>query len=78
MPNLSANAIKKLQKQMEKEFPGDPALRLIHVARKILAHEAAESGMTYLEYVNHLAQTGATMKTPGTAKAIAGVRRRHT
>jgi len=44
--------IKKLEKTVEKEFPDDPALQQVHLARKILSREAKEKGMSFIEYVN--------------------------
>ena len=40
-----------IKKKIEKEFPGDPALQQIHIARKILAKEAKSKGLTFIEYI---------------------------
>jgi len=32
-------------------FPHDPALQQVHMARKILAKEAENEGLSYLEYI---------------------------
>jgi hypothetical protein len=36
---------------VEEEFPEDPALQQIHVARKIIAKEAELKGLTFFEYI---------------------------
>jgi len=36
---------------VEKEFPEDPALQQIHIARKIIAKEAELKGLTFFEYI---------------------------
>lgn len=48
-------AIDRIRKQVAREFPGDPALQQIHIARKLIAKEAREKGVSYLEYVKILA-----------------------
>ena len=35
---------------VEEEFPEDPALQQIHIARKIIAKETELKGLTFLEY----------------------------
>jgi hypothetical protein len=35
---------------VEEEFPEDPALQQIHIARKIIAKEAELKGLTFFEY----------------------------
>lgn len=46
--------IEELRKAVEKEFPEDPALQQVHIARKILADEAREKGLSYLAYIKSL------------------------
>jgi hypothetical protein len=36
---------------VEEEFPEDPALQQIHVARKIIAKEAELKGLTFFECI---------------------------
>lgn len=43
--------ISKIKKQIRKEFPEDPALQEIHIARKIIAKEAEMVGTSYLKYI---------------------------
>ena len=44
------------QTEIEREFPHDPALQLVHLARKRLAAEAESAGLGYLEYVRRVAR----------------------
>ena len=41
MEEVNKNDIKKIKKMVEEEFPNDPALQQVHIARKIIAREAA-------------------------------------
>jgi len=41
----------RIRKDVEKEFPSDPALQQVHIARKILAREAEQRGSSFVEYV---------------------------
>ncbi len=43
--------IREIREAVEKEFPEDPALQDVHIARKIIAKESERAGMNYLEYV---------------------------
>jgi hypothetical protein len=43
--------IKKIRQTIKKEFPNDPALQQINIARKIIAKEAELENMSFLEYV---------------------------
>jgi hypothetical protein len=36
---------------VEEEFPNDPALQNVHIARKIIAKEAELEGLSFLEYI---------------------------
>ncbi len=38
--------------QVRREFPGDPALQQIHIARKLITEEADSKGMTLSEYIS--------------------------
>jgi hypothetical protein len=51
---LTENDIEKIKKMVEKEFPNDPALQQVHIARKIIAKEAELRGMSFLEYIKSL------------------------
>jgi len=39
---------------VEEEFPNDPALQQVHIARKIIAKEAELKGLGFLEYIKSL------------------------
>ena len=42
--------IEEIRKVIEEEFPNDPALQHVHIARKIIAQEAGLEGLRFLEY----------------------------
>ena len=54
MSLMPKNDFEHLRKKIETEFPEDPALQQIHLARKILAREAEEQKLSYFEYVKRL------------------------
>lgn len=54
MGEIKENDIKKIKKMVEEEFPNDPALQQVHIARKIIAKEAELRGMSFLEYIKSL------------------------
>ncbi len=49
--NPVEDEIRKIKEDVEKEFPDDPALQNVHIARKIIAKESKRAGMSYLEYI---------------------------
>ena len=51
MSRLSKAEMRKMEAAIRREFPGDPALQQVHLARRILSKEAELEGMTFLEYV---------------------------
>lgn len=54
MKTTTRKNFEHLKEEIEKEFPEDPALQQIHLARKILAREAEKQKLTYFEYVRSL------------------------
>ena len=46
----------KIKEEIENEFPDDPALQQVHIARKIIAKEAESKGLSYIEYIKSLNQ----------------------
>jgi len=46
--------IQKIKKEIEKEFPEDPMLQEIHIARKVIAYQAKKAGMSYIQYIQHI------------------------
>jgi len=51
---VSIDEIKRIRKEIEKEFPGDPALQEVHIARKIISKEAKIVGMSFGRYIRSL------------------------
>jgi hypothetical protein len=54
MSKLSEKDIEKIKRVVEEEFPNDPALQQVHIARKIIAKEAELKGLSFFEYVKLL------------------------
>jgi len=48
---IPEKVMEEIRKKVEEEFPDDPALQQIHIARKIIAREAELAGMSYLKYI---------------------------
>jgi len=53
---LSDTELKVITELVEREFPNDPALQQVHIARKIISREAKNAGMSLLEYASELAR----------------------
>jgi hypothetical protein len=62
MSKLSDKDIEKIKKMIEEEFPNDPALQQVHIARKIIAKEAELKGLSFLEYVKLLGKQACPQK----------------
>lgn len=56
MEKIKKKEIEKIEKMMEKEFPQDPALQQVHIARKIISKEAELAGLSFSEYIKLLAR----------------------
>ncbi len=54
MTKIKEKDINEIRKAVEKEFPEDPALQQVHIARKIIAKEAQLEGLSFLEYIRLL------------------------
>jgi hypothetical protein len=52
---LTDDQIQDITQAMEKEFPEDPALQEIHIARRIMRLESEQLGMDYFSYLTQLA-----------------------
>ena len=61
MSGIKEKDLQETKAMVEKEFPDDPALQQVHIARKIIAKEAELEGLSFLEYVKSL---GKTVKMP--------------
>lgn len=51
MKEIRKKDIQEIKRMVEEEFPEDPALQQIHIARKIIAKEAQLKGLSFFEYV---------------------------
>ncbi len=51
MVEISKKDLQKIVQEVEQEFPYDPALQQVHIARKIIARKAELSGMSFLDYI---------------------------
>ncbi|MCX5914912.1 MAG: hypothetical protein NTV04_23625 [Deltaproteobacteria bacterium] len=51
MEKVRKREIEKIRKMVEKEFPNDPALQQVHIARKVLSREAEIAGLSFIEYI---------------------------
>ena len=55
MERLSKEEIEEIRREVMEEFPDDPALQQVHIARRILSLEAQKQGKSVAE----LARTAA-------------------
>lgn len=51
MARISKAEMKRIRATVEAEFPNDPALQQVHIARKILSREAEKEGLSFGEYI---------------------------
>lgn len=56
MAKLTEEELEEIKKMVEDELPHDPALREVHIARKIISREAEKDGLSFFEYVKVLAR----------------------
>jgi hypothetical protein len=54
MVDLSKKELDKIKKDVEAEYPNDPAMQQVHIARKIIARKAELSGLSFFEYIKKL------------------------
>lgn len=54
MSKITEKETAEIKRMIEKEFPNDPALQQVHIARKIIAREAELEGLSYIEYIKLL------------------------
>ena len=54
MSKVKEKDIEEIRRAVEEEFPDDPALQQVHIARKIIAKEAEFEGLSFLEYIKLL------------------------
>ena len=48
---ITEKELGKIKKTVKEEFPDDPALQHVHIARKIIASEAKLAGKGYFEFL---------------------------
>lgn len=53
---LTSTEVEEISQAVEKEFPYDPALQAIYVARGIMRKEAEQVGIDYPTYIRELAK----------------------
>ena len=51
MGNTTEKIDEKIIMEVEREFPGDPALQQIHFARKLISQKARKLGLSLHEYI---------------------------
>jgi len=51
---ITRKELNQIRRMVAREFPNDPALQQVHVARKIISREAQLRGMTFPEYIMSL------------------------
>ena len=53
---LNDKELEKIKREVEREFPNDPAMQQVHIARKIIAKKAKNKGLTYFEYIKQISE----------------------
>ena len=56
MEKIKKKEIEGIEKIVEKEFPQDPALQQVHIARKVISKEAELAGLDFIQYIKLLAK----------------------
>ena len=51
MSKVKEKDVEEIKRVIEEEFPNDPALQHVHIARKMIAKEAELEGLSFLEYI---------------------------
>ena len=54
MGKTTKKEIEGIREVVAEEFPDDPALQQVHTARKIIAREAKDKGLSFVEYIKSL------------------------
>ena len=55
MERLSEEEIEEIRREVMEEFPDDPALQQVHMARRILALEAKKQGKSLADHARSAA-----------------------
>jgi len=51
MARITKAERRKIEAAVKKEFPNDPALQQVHIARKVLVRKAELEGLSFGEYI---------------------------
>ena len=62
MTKSSMTELKRIRKTVASEFPNDPALQQVHIARRLIARQAESRGMTIPEYIRSLRKNPAARR----------------
>jgi len=62
MRRTTKGDLAKIAKAVAKEFPNDPALQQVHIARKVLTLEAERAGMSFADYVRSISRKERTAR----------------
>ncbi len=62
MRKVTERQIEEIARGVAEEFPDDPALQQVHVARKILAKEAELQGSSFLQHIKSLRRQPGKLK----------------
>ncbi len=62
MSKINEKDIEEIKRMVEKEFPEDPALQQVHMARKILSLEAEKEELSFIEYIKSLSMQDKELK----------------
>lgn len=54
MSKIKEKDVEEIRRMVVEEFPDDPALQQVHIARKTIAKEAESQGLSFLEYIKLL------------------------
>jgi len=57
MSKIKEKDMEEIKREIGEEFPNDPALQNVHIARKIIAKEAELEGLSFLEYIKSREET---------------------
>ncbi len=68
---LSKKEMDQIREAVGREFPNDPALQQVHIARKIISAKANREGLTFFEYIKtHQGEVAHAGSTPGVKASL--------
>ncbi len=68
MHKITKKETEAIRKMVEEEFPDDPALQQVHIARKILAKEAEYEELSFHKYIRSLGKQAQDVRQRGSGK----------